>query len=134
MTGFYTTSLFKLERQILKWVISRPSTDAQATQLAAGEIDTFAAWHVEARADNQILMCDFRNRTRLWLMVAPLFADGDARTILYFGSAVIPVRRERNVKARMGWPFSALIGFHTIYSQALLYFAKKRLQSRGSDG
>ena len=32
--AFYTTLLFKLERLILKWTVSKPSTDAQARQLA----------------------------------------------------------------------------------------------------
>ena len=34
--AFYTTLLFKLERLILKWIVSKPSTDAQARQLADG--------------------------------------------------------------------------------------------------
>jgi len=51
--AFYTTLVFKLERLILKLAVSRPSTDAQAKQLAAGSIDEFSAWHVEARSENQ---------------------------------------------------------------------------------
>ena len=39
VTAFYTTAVFKLERLILKWAVSRPSTDAQAEQMAAGAID-----------------------------------------------------------------------------------------------
>ena len=35
VAAFYTTAVFKLERLILKWAVSRPSTDAQAEQLAA---------------------------------------------------------------------------------------------------
>ncbi len=66
---FYTTLLFKLERFILKWTVSKSSTDAQARQLSDGEIEQFAAWHVEGRNENEILMCDFGGRTRSWLMV-----------------------------------------------------------------
>ena len=60
VAAFYTTPVFRLERLILQWVVSRPSTDAQAEQLAAGEIDTFAAWHVEARSPDQLLLADLR--------------------------------------------------------------------------
>ena len=41
--AFYTTWLFKLERVILKVLVKKPSTDEQAKQLVAGEIDRFAA-------------------------------------------------------------------------------------------
>ena len=41
--AFYTTHIFKLERLILKLFVSRPSTDDQVKELAAGDIDTFAA-------------------------------------------------------------------------------------------
>jgi hypothetical protein len=30
VNAFYTTRVFRLERIILKWAVSRPSTDAQA--------------------------------------------------------------------------------------------------------
>ena len=72
VTAFYTSYLFKLERVILKFAVARPSSDADASRLAAGEADTFAAWYVEARSENEILLCDFRNRTRSWLMVSSL--------------------------------------------------------------
>jgi hypothetical protein len=48
--AFYTGGLFKVERFLLRVFISRPSTDLQARQLAAGELNEFAAWRVEARA------------------------------------------------------------------------------------
>lgn len=50
------------ERSILTWAVSKPSTDEQTTQLAEGKIDTFAAWYVETRSKNEILLCDFRDR------------------------------------------------------------------------
>ena len=34
--AFYTTAVFKLERLLLAWFISRPSTDLQARELASG--------------------------------------------------------------------------------------------------
>ena len=50
--AFYTGRLFKLERLLLRVFLSKPSTDFQARQLAAGELNEFAAWRVEARAED----------------------------------------------------------------------------------
>jgi len=122
IAAFYTTDVFKLERWILGWAVTRPSTDAQAMQLAEGTADTFAAWSVEGRDDRQILMCDFQGRTRSWLMVKPI--DGGTR--LYFGSAVVPVRSGSGQR-RMGAAFSVLLGFHRMYSRILLRAARARL-------
>jgi hypothetical protein len=126
--AFYTTSVFKLERLILKLAVSRPSTDAQAKQLAAGSIDAFAAWDVEARSDNQLLMCDVQRRTRSWLMVVPMEGSSGTRTRLYFGSAVVPVKNARTGKLTLGFVFRALLGFHRLYSVVLLSAARSRLE------
>ncbi len=129
VTAFYTTPVFKLERLILKWVVSRPSSDAQAEQLAAGEIDTFAAWCVEKRSANQLLLADLQGRTRSWLMVARMEAGNGEGTRLYFGSAVVPVQSPRTGKPTLGPGFRALLRFHKVYSKVLLYAAKSRLKS-----
>ena len=57
--AFYTTSVFRLERLVLRLFVNRPSIDSQARELARGERDSFAAWSVEARCANQLLLCDF---------------------------------------------------------------------------
>ena len=124
--AFYTTALFKLERLLLGWFVAKPSTDAQAAELAAGARDSFAAWSVEGRQADQLLLTDFQGRTRSWLMVAPAAGPGGAGTRLYFGSAVVP-RRGRSGPARMGRAFHLLLGFHKLYSRALLRAAKARL-------
>ncbi len=129
VSAFYTTWLFKLERLVLKWVVNKPSTDTQAAQLAAGEISSFAAWHVEQRAPGQLLMCDFQRRTRSWLMVAVQEAGAAPVTRLYFGSAVVPVKDKKTGQLKMGKAFSALLGFHKLYSRALLSAARSRLHS-----
>ena len=121
--AFYTTPLFKLERMILKLVISRPSTDAQARAIAEGKIDQFAAWTVEARREDEILMCDLVERTRSWFMVVPA---KDARTRLYFGSAVVPAAG----KARLEFGFRALLRFHQFYSVLLLWSARRKIESQ----
>ena len=121
--AFYTTRVFKLERLLLKWFVSKPSTDDDARRLARGELDAFAAWTVEARVRDQILLADFMGRTKSWLMIAPL---GDAGTRLYFGSAVVKVR-DKTGRPQLGSTFSALLGFHKLYSRVLLAAAKSRL-------
>jgi len=132
VTAFYTTRVFKLERWILKIAVSRPSTDAQAKQLATGSIDAFAAWQVEARSENQLLMSDFHRRTRSWLMAVPMASAGGARTRLYFGSAVVQVKNPGTGRFTPGFGFRALLGFHRLYSKVLLHAAKSRLEAQRS--
>ena len=48
--AFYTGRLFMLERWLLRVFLSRPSTDLQARQLAAGELNEFAASTLAARS------------------------------------------------------------------------------------
>jgi hypothetical protein len=124
--AFYSGSLFKVERLLLAWFVSKPSTDAQVKELASGGRDTFAAWRVEERTADQLLLCDFRGSTRSWLMVA---AEGKGRTRLYFGSAVVPAVNKRTGEKSMGLAFKALLGFHKLYSRALLGAARSRLDS-----
>jgi hypothetical protein len=126
--NFYTTFIFKLERFILKWAVSKSSTDAQARQLSDGEIERFAAWHVEGRNENEILLCDFGGRTRSWLMSVPVNEGNRARTRLYFGSAVVPVRNSKTGDSSLGFGVQVLLGFHKVYSVLLLYFAKSRIK------
>ena len=126
--AFYTTFVFKLERLLLKWLVSKPSTDGEAARLARGEIDSFAAWTVEARAPDQLLMADYIGRTRSWLMVVPL---GEARTRLYFGSAVVPVR-DPSGNLKLGLPFRPLLGFHKLYSRVLLGAAREKFTTNSS--
>lgn len=123
--AFYTTWVFRLERWILKWAVNRPSTDADARQLADGALEKFAAWSVEARATNQLLLCDFMGRTRSWLMTAP----HGAGTRLYFGSAVVPRRDARTGALAVRRSGNALLGFHTLYSRVLLGAAARRIAS-----
>lgn len=128
--AFYTTPVFRTERLILRLAVARPSTDAEARQLARGETDRFAAWSVEDRDRSQLLLCDFRGTTRSWLMVQPL-ADG-AGTRLWFGSAVVPTARSvQEGRPRMGFAFRALLGFHQLYSRVLLAAAVRRLAAGG---
>ncbi len=121
--AFYTTWLFKLERWLLARLVARPSTDAQARELARGERRSFAAWEVEATAPDQLLLTDVRGRTRSWLMTAP----DRAGTRLYFGSAVVASVDRRTGDRRLAFAYRALLGFHRVYSRALLGAAARRL-------
>jgi hypothetical protein len=123
--AFYTTAVFKLERLLLSWFVARPSTDVQAGELASGKRTSFAAWNVEAREPNQLLLSDFQGRTRSWLMSAS--ASNSRNTRLFFGSAIVPIVNRRTGEARMGSAFRALLGFHKLYSRVLLRAAATRL-------
>ena len=109
-------------------IVSMPSTDDQARQLAAGTIDRFAAWHVEARRDDQLLMCDFQRRTRSWFRVEPMARADGPYTRLYFGSGVVPVIDKSDGTSSLGPVFHALLGFHKLYSKILLRSAATRLR------
>lgn len=119
--AFYTSAAFRPERLVLA-LIGKASTDADVRRLAHEETGTFAAWSVEARAQDQLLLCDFVSRTRSWLMASPL--EGGRR--LYFGTAVVPVGFGSG-GGRLGFPFDALLPFHKLYSRVLLDAARGRV-------
>lgn len=123
VVAFYTSALFKLERLILRIAISKPSTDAEARLLACGDIDHFAAWTVERRTPDQLLMCDLAGRTRSWFMVV----GGAETSRLYFGSAVVPAADGGSRSGPSDFMFKVLLGFHKLYSRALLWSAKRGL-------
>lgn len=129
--AFYTTALFKVERTILRWLAARPSTDGEAKQLADGTTASFAAWRVERRSADQLLLADVTGRTRSWLMAAPVNPSTDrARTRLYFGSGVGPrPGGSGGGKSNMGAAYHALLGFHKLYSRLLLGAAHARLSA-----
>lgn len=125
VAAFYTGRVFKLERLLLRWFAGIQATDEGARQLAAGTRRDFAAWTVEGRTGDQLLMCDLRGRTRSWFMVAPL--PSGAGTRLYFGSAVVPGQPVQGTRPRLGAVFTALLGFHKVYSKVLLGEARARV-------
>jgi hypothetical protein len=124
--AFYTTALFRSERLILRYLASRPSTDAEARDLASGDRESFAAWSVVARAPDQLLMRDFTGRTYSWLMVAAATEPGGTR--LYFGSVVTRVRDARTGGTSLGRVHGRLLGFHKLYSRLLLHAAARKLR------
>ncbi|MGI9317263.1 MAG: hypothetical protein ACR2QW_08045 [bacterium] len=127
--AFYTTRIFKLERVILKIAASKPSDDGQARGLADGDSETFAAWSVEQRDHNQILLGDYLGKTKSWLMVSPVLTAPAPRTTLFFGSAVVATKNPKSGESELGSIYQALLGFHKFYSQLLLSAARSRLKS-----
>jgi len=121
--AFYTTPLFRLERLILALTVFKPSADMEARQIADGTTDKFAAWIMEDRTENEILLCDFVRRTRSWLMAE----QNETNTQLYFGSAVVPKMGETSLE----FGYRALLGFHQVYSVLLLWSAKAKLEREG---
>ncbi|HUQ11688.1 MAG TPA: hypothetical protein VM146_15340 [Steroidobacteraceae bacterium] len=126
--AFYTSWLFRLERWILGWAVQKPSTDAQAREVACGLRTDFAAWTVEARDAGQLLMCDFLGATRSWFMVVPRAGGAGTTTKLHFGSVVTPSRNPRTGKLELGRTYRLLLSFHKLYSRALLAAARSRLR------
>ena len=130
IAAFYTTTLFKLERHILRWAVRRPSTDEGAKQLGNGESESFAAWSVEDRNEQEILLTDYMGRTRSWLMCRPTAASVNHRTALWFGSAVVFERDGAASGDQSDILFRVSLPFHRIYSRALLYSASRELRRR----
>jgi hypothetical protein len=123
VAAFYTGSVFRIERFILTHALRKPSTDAEARELALGQRAGFAAWQQEGRTETQLVMCDYLGMTRSWFMVEP--ANGATR--LYFGTA-IAARRARRRK-RIPFPFRATMWFHAIYSRMLLWSAGRSIRA-----
>jgi hypothetical protein len=119
--SFYTSPLFRMERLILRTFIGISSSDSDARALADGAAASFAVWYVGKRTATQLLMCDRYERTRSWFRVVPL---SGGRTRLQFGSAVAAAREDRAGATALGGTFRLLLGFHVLYSQALLRAAK----------
>ena len=118
ITAFYSSTAFRPERWLLGILLGRGATAADVASLASAHTESFAAWSVEARLADQILLCDYQGRTRSWLMVERI----EQGTRLYFGSAVITGRSGTGSIV-----FRALLGFHRVYSHVLLGSAVKAL-------
>ncbi len=125
--AFYTTSLFKAERMVLRLLAFKPSTDQGARDLAQGRSDAFAVWRVAQRRPEQILLTDQTGRTSSWLMAVPDEGPAGGATRLFFGSAVTSRTNHTTGRRELGLVFHALLGFHKLYSRLLLQAAAARL-------
>jgi hypothetical protein len=129
--AFYTSPVFRIERLILRLLAGASSTDSEARRLADGSGTSFAVWRVGERTATQLLMCDRYERTRSWFKVVPL---DSRKTLLQFGSAVAS-RRGQPIESRSrSFFFGLLLRFHVMYSQILLYAAKRGVMRKRAVG
>ncbi|GAA4049198.1 hypothetical protein [Parerythrobacter jejuensis] len=106
ITRFYSSPAFWPERKLLA-LIGKGANHTDIAAHAKGERESFAAWNVVARREDEILLRDFRGRTSSWLKVEP----GESKTVLYFGSGV------RNPETPLMYAVRPL---HIWYSRVLL--------------
>jgi hypothetical protein len=123
--AFYTCPVFKMERVILRILLSKKSSDEQARALAKGTRTHFCAWDVEARTETQILIRDYQGMTLSWFMVEP----SDPETI-YFGTAIVAAKGARPDTPKIPLLFSSTLWFHKTYSRALLWSTRRMLEKR----
>ena len=116
LRAFYATWAFAPEKLLLRLALRRPAQVFEVGPLALGEADCFAAWDVEARTKDEVLLVDLGGRTRSWFKV-----DGST---VYFGSAVVPP----TPGADLGLLFKSLLGFHKVYSRVLLGATVRKLK------
>lgn len=129
--AFYTSWLFKCERFILKWLVRKPSKDDDITDLMNGETEKFAAWDLEAKTEDELLMCDFVGKTRSWFKVE--FSPSENQTRLMFGTVVVPDGASAQGNPKLGMIFSAMLWFHVLYARALLVCAVSNLEPQELD-
>lgn len=113
LAAFYTTPLFRLEHLILRVALRKRCINSDPRDLTNGQSTAFAAWTIEDRDKDQILLCDLLGGTHSWFMVAAT----EHGTRLYFGSAVTPAT---GIFVRL------LMPFHKVYARALLASTKPR--------
>lgn len=114
--AFYNSWVFRPERLLIHLLLKHPSDADAVARLAAGESEAFAAWRVEARREDEILLCDVSGATRSWLAVEAI----DQGTRVWFGSAVVPRRDQDGNPKPPSLVFTLLTGFHRLYSRCLL--------------
>lgn len=124
VNAFFNTWLFRIERRILSVFAKKPSSDQDIANLASGASQSMAAWSVETRDEDQLLLEVADAGIRTWLMRE----DRDGGTRLYFGSAILPLASDHNGAPKMPFVFHALLRFHKLYARALLYLAKNALR------
>lgn len=93
--------------------------------MSGGTTDEHAAWRVEAREADQVLLCDFLSYTRCWLMAE---RTGPSATTLWFSTAIVARRTRADGTPRLTRRFQALLPFHRRYAPILLAGAARHLE------
>ncbi|MCP5076193.1 MAG: hypothetical protein GY947_23225 [Rhodobacteraceae bacterium] len=114
--AFYSSRAFWPERALLSaaGLVCRLE---QAAEMVQGTADQYAAWTVEARNRDEMLMRDVRGVTRSYFSVREL----ERGTELRFGSGVGTGEKEMSRVMKLLQPF------HRWYSRVLLTAARERL-------
>lgn len=119
VTAFYTTPLFRAERLILSIAMRKRIRDDDIDGMLSGRAEEFAIWRIEARGENELLVCDKRGATRSWFSAVP---KPNGATDLYFGSVVV---------AQPNQPLPKIVQvtttLHVFYAKSLLRTARQRL-------
>lgn len=121
LASFLTAPAFRPERWLLACALDMRSGDGEAQALARGDRQAFAAWSVEERDAEQVLLCDFLGHTRSWFMTEPGSEPGGGIvTRVRYGTAI--VRRDMHGVAHWGWSlaFWPLLPLHRLYARILL--------------
>ena len=119
LEAFYGSWLFGLEKVILRAHLRRQPINWEITPVAEGTADAYAAWTVEGRGSEQILLCDLGGHTRSYLALEEAAGGG---TRLLFGSAVVP-----QAGRELPWVVRAIVPLHQFYARSLLRAARARL-------
>jgi len=106
-----------------------PSTDAHLDALLDGSRQKFAAWSVEQRTDNELLMCDVASKTKSWFMVRQAGDSAAPRTRVHFGTAVVATPNRRTGELELGTVFRLFMPLHLLYGRSLLHAAVRDLRS-----
>lgn len=126
---FYRTWLFRAERFVLKHVMRLPSTDSDLESLLDGNQEKFAAWSIERRTANELLMCDIASKTKSWFMVTQTGDSAKQRTLVHFGTVVVATPDRRSGEPKLGTLFRLFMPLHLLYARSLLLVAVRDLRS-----
>lgn len=124
--AFFNTPIFRLERVILATFLGAGSSRQDVLDLASGAGTKLAAWQMEERSDDQILLAVTDGPVRTWLMVGQ--SPEGKGTRLYFGSAVVPMATNDQGEPEIGDVYKRFMGFHKLYSRILLKSAARKLR------
>lgn len=109
---FFDSSVFRVERRLLKLIGKAPGHYTDAMALAQGRTDRFAAWVVEGRRPTELLLAVPGTPIRTWLALDHEGQHGR----LCFGSAILAPQG----RPKIHWAVRATFGAHRLYSRLLL--------------
>ncbi|MEP5730432.1 MAG: hypothetical protein ABJL67_13810 [Sulfitobacter sp.] len=122
---FFDTWLFRLEILILRLFGTANTEPKDREKLADGRSDRFGVWHVDVRTEREMVLNVGHGPIRTWLWVQPVDTDL-SKSLLLFGSAVLPTCASKDDEPRLDFVTRALIPVHRLYSVLLLRATAKQ--------